>query len=135
MERDASGKAIFKHVTERRRCEDPIHDVLTEAKEFIEQPRYYSAKNHEDALLVIEACRAVALRRVVRREMDGFDLKRIDSDAERLIQRSKGRLFGSMQRMQDREAQQRTNPAKQPKRSISLDELRSRLDRQITPQQ
>lgn len=114
-------------VTPRRGCKDPFHEVLTAAVEFIEAPRYYSAQNHSDAMQLIDACRSVAIRRVLRKELDGFDLKRIDSDAERLIQRSKGRLFGSMQRMADREAQQRTQPAKTPKRSLSLDELQARF--------
>lgn len=114
-------------VTPRRGCNDPFHEVLTDAVEFIEAPRYYSAQNHSDALQLIDACRSVAIRRVIRKELDGFDLKRIDSDADRLIQRSKGRLFGSMQRMADREAQQRTQPAKQPKRGLSLEELQARF--------
>jgi|SRR5882757_9967424 len=118
----------MSQVTERRGCNDPFHEVLAEAVEFIEAPRYYSRQNHDDALQLIDACRMVAVRRVIRKEMDGFDLKRIDSDAERLTQRSKGRLFGSMQRMADREHNGSKSP-KQPKRGLSLDELQARFSK------
>jgi len=88
----------------RIRNNDPLHESLTLAAEFIAETRYFGREALETAGEMIQAARCDAFRKAGNREMDGFLLKKIDEDSERLFARAKGKLFGTVLKLQERDA-------------------------------
>jgi hypothetical protein len=98
----------------RIRNNDPLHESLHVAAEFIAETRYFGREALETAGEMIQAARCEAFRKAGNREMDGFLLKKIDEDSERLFARAKGKLFGTVLKLQERDA-----ASSAPYRSIS----------------
>ncbi len=99
---------------QRVRNNDPIHPSLAVAEAFITDTRYFGNDALDDAMALIASARRDAIEATSQRLMDGFTCKRIDQDAHRLVERAKGKLYGTRQRL----AEQNTNSAKGKKENI-----------------
>jgi hypothetical protein len=90
---------------ERVRNHDPFHPLLANIEISIRENRYFGKKAFEQALEEIQAARCAFMSDYAgdnRRHSDGWDIKRIDEQAKRLVLIAKGKLFGTAQRMRER---------------------------------
>lgn len=116
---------------QRTRNNDPIHESLTLAAEFIAETRYFGKDALETAGEMIQAARCDAFRKAANREMDGFLLKRIDEDSERLFARAKGKLFGTVLKLQERDTANKA-PNRSSSRQLTNAEVIAQFKRNQT---
>lgn len=102
-------------------CNDPYHEIFADVIAYMEQPSplymisvrnpdgsivrkripSYNTRNVDEALELLATAVQIAVSEVAAGTRNGFDLIRIDRDAERLERRAKGKRFGAMQRRLD----------------------------------
>jgi hypothetical protein len=85
----------------RPRNNDPFHPLLADIETNIRDNRYFGRDALEQALQDIQSARASFMSDYVgenRRGSDGWDIKRIDEQAQRLVAIAKGKLFGTILR-------------------------------------
>lgn len=85
----------------RPRNNDPFHPLLADIETNIRDNRYFGRTALQDALQDIQAARASFISDYTgenRRGSDGWDIKRIDEQSQRLVAIAKGKLFGTILR-------------------------------------
>lgn len=93
-----------------RRNNDPIHPELHHVVAFIDETKYFGAKAQDEVLKLVADVRAKSTRALVARKLDGFEKIRIDRDCDRLEARAKGKVFGTAQKMREREMASKGGP-------------------------
>lgn len=93
-----------------RRNRDPIHTELAHVVCFMEETRYFGVAAQTETLTMIAAVRTRTTRMLLARKLDGFDKIRIDRDCDRLEATAKGKVFGTAQKMRERELASKGGP-------------------------
>lgn len=87
----------------RVRSNDPIHEELQDAEDFIRETRFFGNDAKDEAFELILAGRQRVLADIANGKIfDGNILKKVDRDVETLKTRAKGKLFATAQKLSER---------------------------------
>lgn len=111
------------------RTRTQVHSSLDAIVDYIDSVEYYGRTAHDTALAMLDAYSASINRKVLDNTINGFELGAIERDIDRLIQRSRGKLLASAQRMQARDhtgtrKHAETRSASNTSRTLSLSDIR-----------